>query len=100
MENLYKRYVGGQPKKEPITAADCSYVFAHTTPSSRLHQFYLHYLATFYSSSDRVAGDVESWDAMLCEHDDVRVFVLRALRMAPSERKFVKVIDRYMVRAT
>jgi len=79
-----------------VAAKDVAYALANTTVGSPLRRFYLDFAATYFADPKRVTSSTEDWDEVILEHDDARIFLLRAFRAAPAERCFLKDVAHYM----
>jgi hypothetical protein len=94
MSNLY-----GDPTTFPFktvaAAKDVAYVCSNTMIGSPLRRFYLDFSATYFSDPYHVTGSTEEWDQVMQEHEDVRIFLLDALRVAPEQRNVLKGVGDY-----
>ena len=98
MGNLYTSYSPSFTlfASRAVSAEHFAYACSNAMVGSPLRRFYVDFVATYYGESSRVTSSTEEWDEVMQEHDDVRIFLLHALRAAPIQRKFLKDVVNYM----
>jgi hypothetical protein len=74
-------------KTTNITPANVRYSFTHTAAKSKLHQFYLDLFPRHFKSISRVAGDLEEWDRVMQEHQELRICFLHGMSNSGNEQK-------------
>lgn len=80
MGRLYDAHKIDKLFSTSVTADAVTFVCDNTVEGAKLRQFYIDFVVTHFSNPSKVLGNIEEWDSVMVDFDDVRTALFKALR--------------------
>ncbi|KAF5582803.1 sdr family [Fusarium pseudocircinatum] len=91
MGRLYKQHM-----EFSMTCQDVEFVFANTSATSKLRQFYMDFIKQNFSNPKKLRGPVGNWDAILQKDADLRISLLLCIRQDSSSFAHLEYLKDYL----